>query len=199
MGYNLTELMKDAWLFTHKGKRFFPLEPTQDMIDIEDIAHALAREGRFGNHTAKLYTVAQHAVIMSYLVSPENQLWALHHDDSEAYLCDIPRPLKMLPIFETYASIEDRLMRVICDKFNLPHEMPEEVANMDRALCSAEAKCLFANAIPPEWKVTVPPVDIVIKRCWSPEEAEVLFLERHRELVENDRATSGVEAISLLL
>src|SRR5665811_1025646 len=70
-------------------------EPTPEMISIEDIAHALTMQCRFGGHLPDFYSVAQHSLNCSYLIdNPKLKLTALLHDASEAYLLDIPRPIK---------------------------------------------------------------------------------------------------------
>jgi hypothetical protein len=89
--------------------------PKPEQICIEDIALGLSRECRFGNQTKHPYYVAQHSVLVSSLVRPEIKLRALLHDASEAYIKDIPSPLKHSMI--SYYEIEERLMNVIFQKF----------------------------------------------------------------------------------
>jgi hypothetical protein len=102
-------------------------EPTPDMIDINDIAHALARISRFGGHLPidELYSVAQHSVYCSHLVSKERKLEALLHDGAEAYIGDLGSPIKKrLP---DYKMLEDGLMKVIAKKFGFQYPISEEV------------------------------------------------------------------------
>ena len=73
--------------------------PNPDDIRIEDIAHALSNQCRFAGHAREFYSVAEHSVHVSQLCLPEHALWGLLHDASEAYLVDLPRPLKLLPEF----------------------------------------------------------------------------------------------------
>jgi len=65
---------------------------------IHEIAASLAKEQRFGGAAKEFYSVAQHAVGVSVLVEqslgPFEALYALHHDDHEFLLKDIPTPLK---------------------------------------------------------------------------------------------------------
>src|SRR5215211_9476558 len=67
-------------------------------IRIGDVAGGLSKVCRFGAQARKYYSVAQHALLVRRLVveagHPELALVALHHDSHEAYLCDIPSPLK---------------------------------------------------------------------------------------------------------
>ena len=89
----------DGFIGTFSGLRFWPLAPNLEKILVEDIAHALAHQCRFGGHASRFYSVAEHSVHVSQLCLPEHALWGLLHDASEAYLVDLPRPLKLLPEF----------------------------------------------------------------------------------------------------
>jgi uncharacterized protein len=82
------------WIQTYTGKQFWPLSPLPEDIVIEDIAHALSMQCRFGGHVRTFYSVAQHSVHVSLLVEPQYALWGLLHDAAEAYLVDLPRPIK---------------------------------------------------------------------------------------------------------
>src|ERR1035441_7448066 len=75
----------DGFIGTFSGLRFWPLDPDPDKILIEDIAHALAHQCRFGGHASKFYSVAEHSVHVSKLCAPKDALWGLLHDASEAY------------------------------------------------------------------------------------------------------------------
>ena len=65
-------------------------------FDIEDIAHSLSQLCRFNGHCIGTYTVAQHSCIVAEYARDEHKLIALMHDAAEAYIGDIPRPLKYL-------------------------------------------------------------------------------------------------------
>ena len=116
------------WIQTHSGKAFYPFAPRPDDIDIEDIAHALAHQCRFGGHVSKFYSVAQHCVLIARVLHAQGFdkrtiLAGLLHDATEAYLVDLPSPVKnMLP---GYRDAENRLAAVIAEKFDLPPVEPE--------------------------------------------------------------------------
>jgi len=86
----------DLYLSTRSGQRVQLLQPQPDSIDIGDIALGLSRQYRFNGHTTTPYTVAQHSVVVSYLVPAEHALQALLHDAAEAYIGDLPSPVKKL-------------------------------------------------------------------------------------------------------
>lgn len=147
---------------TRSGGYLDFLEPNPEVIQIEDIAYALAHEGRWANHTKRFYSVAEHCVQLSYL--SENPRQALMHDATEAYMRDIPAPLKdLLP---KYRWLETKLQRVIFQKYGMDH-IPMEVHELDKELADTE------------W------LNIVISENWttlSPKEAEQTFLKRFEEL-----------------
>lgn len=112
-------------------------EPTPEMICIEDIAHALSNQCRFGGHLPSFYSVAQHSLNCSYLVEDKKlKLAALLHDASEAYLLDIPSPVKKG--LSNYKEIEDRLMKVIADKFGFAYPLHPDVKKVDELMLHVE-------------------------------------------------------------
>lgn len=105
---------------TYTGKLVNPLDLQLDDIDIFDIAHSLAYQCRFTGHTKFFYSVAQHSILVASIVPMEYKLAALLHDASEAYLHDIPRPLKRLEPFKSfYKHYEDKIMQQIYRKFGV--------------------------------------------------------------------------------
>src|SRR4051794_15527189 len=102
MGIPINGCRRGGWITTFSRRQFWPLDPHSDEIHIEDIAHSLSQQCRFGGHSRSFYSVAQHSCLVSALCKANDALWGLLHDASEAYLGDIPRPLKSLPEFEFY-------------------------------------------------------------------------------------------------
>jgi hypothetical protein len=123
---------------TVTGKYVNILEPTPDMICIEDIAHSLANQSRFGGHLSQFYTVAQHCLNCVYLIEGDRSLkfQALLHDASEAYLLDMPKPIKNL--LPDYQIIEDRLMKVIAQKFRFKYPVSQRVKRVDTVMLEME-------------------------------------------------------------
>lgn len=92
-----------TWIITSSGTKFDLLNPTAAMVRVSDIVHALSLVCRFTGHCAFHYSVAQHSLLVASILernghSPEEQLYGLVHDTSEAYVNDLTRPLKMLLI-----------------------------------------------------------------------------------------------------
>ena len=59
------------WIQTYSGKKFYPLDPRPEDIDIRDIAHALSLNCRFNGHCRCFYSVAEHSVGVSSSQSPD--------------------------------------------------------------------------------------------------------------------------------
>lgn len=137
-------MMADDWIQTFSGKQFYVMNPTEDMVCLEDIAHALSNVCRFAGHSNDFYSVAEHSIYVSELVDEEHQIAALFHDASEAYIADIARPFK--PFFNNYKEIEDNIMRVIASKFNFAYPLHHSIHDADVAQLKAEAKVLLWNA-----------------------------------------------------
>ena len=97
---------------THSGKLIDVKKPDPELINLTDIAAGLSRQFRFNGLTVLPYTVAQHSVIVSRICkNPKAQLLALLHDASEAYLHDIPTPIKR--VLPDYRRLEAKWMSAI--------------------------------------------------------------------------------------
>lgn len=129
-----------SFIQTLSGKQFDYLSATIDDIDIEDIAVALSNICRFSGHLPEFYSVAQHSVLCSQLVSPEFAFEALMHDAAEAYCQDIPAPLKAL--LPDYREIEKRTDQLIRFKFGLPLEEASVVKYADLTMLATERRDL---------------------------------------------------------
>lgn len=116
--------------------------PSPEMICIEDIAHSLSYQCRFGGHLPKFYSVAQHSLNCSYLIEDEElKLAALLHDASEAYLMDIPRPIKRG--LSNYKEIENNLMELIAAKFGFSYPLHTKIKEVDEIMLELEWNCLM--------------------------------------------------------
>lgn len=192
------------WIQTATGRQFWPLDPQPEEISIIDIAHALSNICRFTGHVRRFYCVAEHSVRVSYEVewrlrgSTEEvrrplALWGLLHDATEAYLCDLARPLKRAPVFgPLYKAFERTLMDSVCIRFGLDRVEPAIVKAVDNALLETERRDLM-NRPPRPWRDPEPPLDEVIDP-WPPQTAALAFLKRFAELVPNDPELTGEAA-----
>lgn len=133
---------------TIAGDLFWPLEAQLQEISIDVIAHALSQINRFTGHTREPYSVAQHSVMVSRLCPKEFALWGLLHDAAEAFLGDVSRPLKHQAFMDGYRQAEDRLQRLIFDRFGLIGPVPAEVKAADDGALHAELRDLVPGSDP---------------------------------------------------
>lgn len=172
------------WIQTHTGVEFYPLDPRPEDIRIEDIAHSLSLQCRFAGHCREFYSVAEHCVRVSREVPREVALWGLLHDAAEAYLVDLPRPLKRFSeMGRLYKEVEERLLTVVCERFGLPLPEPDIVKHFDTVLLMTEKRDLMCAA-PKPWEDTAEPL---VQRIspWIPSYAERIFMTRYSLLIKN--------------
>ena len=175
---------------TYTGGLITPLSPRAEDIRIEDIAHALACTARFCGHTHEPYSVAQHSVMIaesSVPFSVPGRLAALLHDASEAYICDMPRPVKRAAEMAGYIEIEQRILDAVAERFNIsgcgqpwPCDEDAELLNRaDSAMLRAEQRDLVKGS--ESWRegdCLYPPTI----RVWPWWEAEIRFLQCYADL-----------------
>ena len=175
-----------AYIATYTGKKFFLLAPRKQDIDIRDIAHSLSLQCRWTGHVKFHYSVAQHAYYCSYLGPKEEALERLMHDDSEAYISDMNRPLKhYTDAGAAYMKVEEPLQHMIYEKFLCKTPEPPSVKVADNLMLFAEKQQLF-DAVNFSMSATEASLgdkaaDIRIRQ-WTPREAERMFLSRFEEL-----------------
>jgi len=176
----------ETYIQTFTGKKFWPLAPRGEDVDIRDIAHALAFKCRFNGHCRYFYSVAEHSVRVSRAVEEKFALWGLMHDAGEAYLTDVGAPIK--PFFriedggkvKTFGAAEDALLDVIADALKFPRVDYAQVRAADLQLLATEARDLM-GVVGDAWGLGVAPLDEKIVPV-GPQEAEGMFLARWEEL-----------------
>lgn len=168
-----------TWMQTYTGRRFFPLRPRVEDVDIADIAHALSLQCRYNGHCERHYSVAEHCVLVSHAVPPEHALAGLLHDATEAYVGDMVRPLKLQ--MPEYRAIEDEVMDVIAKKFGISPHLAKEVKEVDSRILLDERAALF-TAPAGDWHVAGDPLGVEIS-AWSPGRAEEEYLTRFMHLI----------------
>lgn len=162
------------WLQTYTGGKFWPLDPQSSEVDIRDIAHSLSLQCRYAGHCLAFYSVAEHSVhVSNYLCDfgKDVALWGLLHDAAEAYVVDVPRPLK--GFLAGYAQAEKKVMDAICVKFGIGAEMPAVVKDADNRILADEKRQNMADL---EWDYVPGPAIGVKLQLWQPEQAEAEFL-----------------------
>ena len=181
-----------AWQRMLSGRHLDILNPSPMDIEIEDIAHGLARVSRWNGQTKgkHLFSVAQHSVLVERLLrhnapklEQKWQLAALLHDAPEYVIGDMITPFKYV-LGGIYRDIEDRLEKAVHIRFGLPPTLPEHVERSikraDRMAAWLEATQLAGFSEQDAAKILVKPrgiVDIKI-RPQSANDAGAAFLHR---------------------
>lgn len=183
-----------GWIQTFTGKRFWPLSPRAEDVDIRDIAHALAMKCRFNGHTREFYSVAQHSVLVAHLVaetSPQFALDGLLHDAAEAYLPDVASPIKDSVLlgrdlrtgamYDLFWIVEHDLLTVIHHALGLGRPNYSLVKDADLTLLATEARDLMHQPPPAVWKEMPEPLAGRVWE-WNWDMSEDMFLFTYRRL-----------------
>lgn len=181
---------KGGSIQTFSGIIFFPLDPRVEEVELIDVAHALSNKARFTGHTRKLYTTCEHSLRVSMHLESQgaslmDQYIGLHHDDSDAYLPDVPTPIKYLPEFAWFREIEKKVEAVCYEKFGCVVTDYSVIKNSDIILLLTEKRDLMPKRNG-DWKhaytqVAIPEPYFI--EPLTPEEAEILYLDRHYRLL----------------
>lgn len=134
-------------LITVTGREIDPSRITPFDINLYDIAHGLSNICRFSGQTSSFYSVAQHSVRVAKAVPPDMALMALLHDASEAYLADIPLPVKRL--LPDYQKLEDSFTKAIALYFGIPYNLPNTIKLADNRALLTEWLELMPGCPPP--------------------------------------------------
>lgn len=190
------EKTEDAKIFVRSSSELFNLSnPLAKGVNLFDIAHSLSRVQRFTGHLDHdetpdfTYSVGQHSIMVSRLVSPEFALEGLLHDGAEAYVNDLSTPLKN-KVGAAYKDIENGIHAAIAERFSIPTIMSPEVKVADRVALNAESSSLF----PDDERLNQSNVNFAWMEIkpMRPDEVRRAFLERFIEL-------AGIEAYRVQL
>jgi 5'-deoxynucleotidase YfbR-like HD superfamily hydrolase len=190
-----------AWQRMLSGRRLDLLDPSALDIEIEDIAHGLARVARWNGQTkgAHIFSVAQHSLLVEAMararvprLAPSLRLAILLHDAPEYVIGDMISPFKAV-IGDAYKSVERRLLGAIHLRFGLPPKTTPQLERLiktaDRAAAYLEATRLagFDAAEARRFFGRAPEVSSAIERDylrpWPAETAQARYLERFKKLL----------------
>ena len=128
-------------ILTIGGEYFNFEDPSRSKFSIKDIAHALSHICRFNGHCKYLYSVAQHSVLVSYLVDDKYALQGLLHDAHEAFVGDMTTMLKrLIPEYKIYEDIAAAEVR---SRFGIPFELHESIHEADMIALMSERRNLL--------------------------------------------------------
>ena len=140
-----------AWQRMLSGRRLDLLDPSPLDVEIEDIAHGLARVARWNGQTigAHIFSVAQHTLLVDEVArrrqgEPDRRLALalMLHDAPEYVIGDMITPFKAV-IGDTYKVVEKRLLAAIHRRFGLAPELPADVT---KVIKSADRGAAFLEA-----------------------------------------------------
>ncbi|WP_370338232.1 YfbR-like 5'-deoxynucleotidase [Parvularcula marina] len=185
-----------AWQRMLSGRRLDILDPSPLDIEIEDIAHGLARVARWnGQTTGPLpFNVAQHSVIVTDMCLQMKPDWpvkwqmaALLHDAPEYVIGDMISPFKAA-LGAKYKEVEKGLERAIHVRFSLPADLPQTVEKhikkADRACAYYEATQIAGFDVPEAEKFFPVPrkIEPLHLTALSTEDSQALYLDRFEQL-----------------
>lgn len=193
------------------GIRFDLVDPKPEMVDVHTVAYLLADRTRFGGSLRRKVKVAQHAVVVSRLAEELASTWnkreadlavvegmahplvyvthvayaALHHDDVEAVIGDMPKPLKDMPEMASFKALEERLFRsAFGPALGLTWEDVEHpiVKRADEIDLATQARAWMPQNW--QWWRHLKEAPHAPYEVWSDAQAEDEYLRRHYELLE---------------
>lgn len=183
-GY-LEKYKNASWMETYTGRKFWPANPRAQDITIFDIAHALSLKCRYNGHSKSFYSVAEHSVILAMYarirgLPVATQLELLMHDGAEAYLPDVPRPIKHF--FPDLIQMEHRLDDMIREFSGLTGMVPLEVKDFDSRIIRDEWPQVMSKTANDWMTDTLDPLGVVVNG-FLPVEAEMRFLQAWQTLM----------------
>jgi len=151
-----------TWIQLASGTAFDLANPRECDVHLEDVVHALSLQNRFSGHTADPMSVALHSILVSEHLPLQHALAGLLHDAHEAYVVDVPRPMKAL--VPDYTALELRVQKVVLERFNLHPDNLAPVHEVDSMLARAEARALFPKGqeLLQRWKDWQEPPECVV-------------------------------------
>ncbi len=159
------------------------LDPDPKTLAVEDIALGLSNLCRYAGQVTQFYSVAQHSVLVAQLVAEHHPgdyeliLAGLLHDGTEAYLVDMPSPLKK--VLPPYIEIENNFAEALALRFGFPSAYFDKVKVFDIAIRPDEMTQLTRYG---EEFLEGPVLGIKIEAL-SPEQSRKLFMDVYQDLV----------------
>jgi len=158
------------FLMGRRGLVHSPYDVMHADFDIDFIAKALSRQGRYLGHGNHYLSVAEHSVLLSYMVPQGYEFVALMHDAPEAFVGDVHSKIKSVMEQNgdmVFRNLEKHFWGLIASKYGLV-SLPLCVHELDIAIRKLELESLHGKR--------------KFFCAWSPQEAEDRFLDRAFEL-----------------
>ena len=173
--------MKDAILL-QSGEFYSYTKPKSNKFTIEDVALSLSNLCRYSGQVSKFYSIAQHAYLVSYAVDQEYALDGLCHDNVEAFMVDVPTPLKTL--LPEYKMLEAQHEAEMFRRLKLEYPMNPAVHKADFAVFCAEVRDMKPKHTHWDRFNTADVGHIPHIIPWTSEKSRKMFLKRYYQLRE---------------
>ena len=185
------------------GRRLDLLDPSALDVEIEDIAHGLARVARWNGQTSgqHIFSVAQHTLLVEAIARRRTsldrraRLALLLHDAPEYVIGDMITPFKVV-IGDAYKAMERRLLAAIHLRFGLPAVLPAELTKLiksaDRAAAYLEATRLAGFGETEARRFFGNPTDVPAKferdylTPWNADDAKARYLKRFADSLKSE-------------
>lgn len=185
--------VEDGWIELVDGTEFyFGADPVgiSEMIEPEAIAYALSMLCRYNGHTKRFYSVLEHSLIMAEWVqkqtwsTPRDVLTALHHEDAEAIIGDMARPIKQKQ--PDFKALDDHLTEGMAIRFGFAFPFPEWLKDIDARILRDERGAVmnFSTNI---WGTdTLVPLNVKFRpwTSWFKSYGRWRWLKLHREMTD---------------
>lgn len=171
--------MSDGIIQTHSGIAFDLRNPSVEMIDLDDIAHALANICRYNGHSSRFYSVAEHCAVGAMHMAGAHgrtvQRAFLLHDAAEAYIGDICRPLKYI-LGSEIKDLESGIQKIVHQRFGIGIFPSNTLHVIDEAMLAYEVGQLVPEPLVGEWPDFTDRPDIGVPLGLDPAAAKARFL-----------------------
>ena len=139
----------ENYIEVYGGGKFDWDDILSNKANINVIAHSLSYQCRYAGHCKEFYSVAEHSILMARAIlrdtgNPTLAYEALMHDATEAYVCDIPRPMKAL--LPKYQELEAEVHKVISRDFGVPEVMTKVVKEYDSRIVKDERAAVMCRS-----------------------------------------------------
>ena len=177
-----TEYRAAQFIETYTGRPFYPLNPRQEDISIIDIAHGLSLQCRYGGQISDFYSVAEHSVLLAMYAEEElhasvlDCLQILMHDAPEAFMTDIPRPVKQyMPEYREWDhGINEAIRKWLSLEGIKTPDFQDEIDS--RIIIDERAQLKSDSGL--DWGHNLKPLGLEMQK-WHPRRAEIEFLMRY--------------------
>jgi len=161
--------MANPHILIANGKLINPLAFRPEDVDLNVAIHTLSRLPRYNAQCIRTYRVAEHVVKLAGVVPAHLRKAALLHDCPEGFgFLDFPNPIKReMP---EYRRLEERMLKAIFDRFDVPWEHMAELEPYDRRMCQDEMEQVFV----PPFNIGLEPLGITVS-YWSERKCETML------------------------